>query len=189
MVADFWRDATGLLETVAPTLASSLGGPLAGIATTAILGALGLKPDTPPAQISAALATANPDQLLALKQADNTFALQMKSLDVDFAKVSSADAADARSRQIQVHDRTPEVLAYVLTLGFFGLLCLMIFHVLPVENQAPVNILLGALGTGWIQSINYYYGSTYSSKTKDAMLFQSVPAASVNSVPAAVPPG
>ena len=74
---------------------------------------------------------------------------------------------------------TPAVLAYALTLGFFGLLSLMIFHVLPVENQGPVNILLGALGTGWIQSINYYYGSTYGSKTKDAMLFQSVPAASL----------
>jgi hypothetical protein len=186
VAANFWHDTTGLLETVAPVLASAVGGPLAGIATTAVLGALGLKPETAPEQISAALAAATPDQLLALKQADNTFALQMKSLDVDFAKVSASDATDARAREVQVHDRTPEVLAYGLTLGFFGLLSLMIFHVLPGENAAAVNILLGALGTGWIQSINYYYGSTYSSKTKDAMLFQSVPASSVRSGP--VPP-
>jgi hypothetical protein len=186
-MADFGTEVLGVLSSVAPSIASALGGPLAGAGVSAIIGALGLAPDTPPGKVAEAvsLAAANPDQLLALKRADQAFAAQMKQLDVDFAKLSSSDIANARARETAVHDRTPAVLAYSLTLGFFGMLSLMIFHVLPAENGAAVNILLGALGTGWIQSINYYYGSTYGSKTKDAMLFQSVPASSVAaSVPA-----
>jgi hypothetical protein len=176
---NLFGDALGVLTTVAPTLARAVGGPLAGMATTAIISALGLAPGSTDATVSTAVATASPDQLLALKKADNDFKTQMKQLDVDFAKLSSADEADARQRAVATHDSTPAVLAYALTLGFFGLLALMIFHVLPTENMAAVNILLGALGTAWMASMNFFFGSTYGSKTKDQMLFQSVPATSV----------
>jgi hypothetical protein len=179
-MASFGTDVLNIVGAVAPSIATALGGPLAGVAVRSICGAFGLPEDTPASAVSAAVVGATPDQLLALKQADNAFAAQMKQLDVDFAKLSQADVASARQREVAVHDSTPAVLAYALTLGFFGLLCLMIFHGLPSENAGALNILLGALGTGWIQSIAYYFGSTYGSKTKDAMLYQSVPASSLS---------
>lgn len=187
-MADFGSQVLNLLGSVAPVLASAIGGPFAGVAVRAICSAIGLPADSKPDAVSAALMTAGPEQLLALKKADNDFATAMKALDVDFAKLSHADAADARQRQVAVHDSTPAILAYGLTLGFFGLASLMIFHVLPAENAAPVNIMLGALATGWMASIGYFFGSTYGSKTKDAMLFQSVPASALPS-PAVLPPG
>jgi hypothetical protein len=178
-MADFGTEILGLISTVAPTIAAALGGPLAGLGVRAICSVLGLPEDSTVPAVSAALASATPDQLLALKQADNAFAAQMKQLDVDFARLGQADMASARAREIVVHDATPAVLAYGLTLGFFGLLSLMVFHDVPTSNAGAVNILLGSLGTGWIASIYYYFGSTYGSKTKDAMLFQSVPASAL----------
>ena len=178
-MADFGTEILSLVGTVAPTLATALGGPLAGMAVRAICGAIGLPENSPTSAVSTALAAATPDQMLALKRADHDFAAQMKQLDVDFAKLSQADVASARQREVSVHDSTPAVLAYGLTLGFFGLLWLMVFHDVPTTNASAVNILLGALGTAWMASINFFFGSTYGSKSKDAMLFQSVPAASV----------
>jgi hypothetical protein len=182
-MADFGTEVLGVLGTVAPTIATALGGPLAGAGVRAICGALGLPADTPAAAVSAAVVGATPDQLLALKKADNDFGVQMKQLDVDFAKLSQSDITSARQREIAVHDHTPSILAFSLTLGFFGLLGLMAFHALPADNMAPVNIMLGALGTAWMAAMNYFFGSTYGSKTKDAMLFQSVPASSLPAPP------
>jgi hypothetical protein len=184
-MADFGTEVLGVLGAVAPALATAVGGPLAGAAVRAIGSALGLPDGTTASAVSAAVLGATPDQLLALKKADNDFAQQMKQLDVDFAKLSSEDAASARAREIAVHDHTPSLLAFALTAGFFGLLGLMAFHALPTENMTAVNVMLGALGTAWMAAMNYFFGSTYGSKTKDAMLFQSVPASSLPPLAAA----
>lgn len=178
-MAEFGSELLSLVGTVAPTIASALGGPLAGMATRAICSAIGLPQDAKPADLKAALALPTADQLVALKQADDTFKAQMRQLDVDLARISQTDTASARARQVAMpQDYTPPVLACALSFGFFGLVYLMVFHGVPAENQQPVNILLGTLGTGWVQSIAYYFGSSYGSKAKDAMLFQSVPASS-----------
>jgi len=178
-MADFGTEVLGVLGSVAPMIATALGGPLAGVAVRTVCGALGLPENSPASAVSAAVMGASPDQLLALKKADNDFAAQMKALDVDFAKLSQTDIASARQREVSVHDSTPAILAYALTAGFFGLLWLMVFHDVPTGNSAAVNILLGALGTAWMAAMNYFFGSTYGSKSKDAMLFQSVPASSL----------
>lgn len=175
-MADFGSELLGLVGTVAPTIASALGTPLAGMAVSAICSAIGLPPGAEPAEVKAALAAPSMDQMLALKQADDAFQTQMRQLDVDLAKISQTDTANARARQIAMpQDWTPTVLAGVLSLGFFGLVYLMVVRSVPPENANAVNILLGTLGTGWVQSIAYYFGSSYGSKSKDALLFQSTP--------------
>ena len=63
---DFWKDAKNTLGAVAPMLASAVGGPLAGAATTAIVNALGLAPDTTQEQAATAVVGATADQLIAL---------------------------------------------------------------------------------------------------------------------------
>jgi hypothetical protein len=176
-MANFGTEALGLIGAVAPTIATALGGPLAGIAVRALGSALGLPDGTPPEAVAAAVATATPDQLLDVRRADQAFAAQMKQLDVDFDKVAAQDRASARAREVSVHDSTPAVLAYALTAGFFALLGLLAFRGVPEVNASAVNILLGGLGTAWIMAMTYYFGSSSGSKTKDAMLFQSTPPA------------
>ena len=157
---DFWKDAKAALATVAPLLGTAIGGPLGGTAANIIVGALGLAPDTTPQQAAAAVVGASPEQLIALQKADQAFAAQMAQLNLDAAKLTIGDKADARAREIAVRDRTPAVLAFVLTTGFFGLLAVMVFHDVPEGSSTLLNIMLGALGSSFGMMVSYYYGSS-----------------------------
>ncbi len=55
-----------LVRTVAPSLASAVGGPLAGMAVRTISDALLGKPDGTEAELAEAAAKATPEQLLQL---------------------------------------------------------------------------------------------------------------------------
>jgi hypothetical protein len=159
-MSDIWSMARATLSTVAPVLASMVGGPLAGAATGAVIKALNLAPDTAPEVVAQAVVGATPDQLLALKKADQEFAAQMKQLDVDASALAYKDTADARAREVAVKDHTPSVIAYVLTGGFFSLLGAMMFHPLPADNKDLLNIMLGALGASFGMAVSYYFGSS-----------------------------
>ena len=78
----------GLIEAVAPTIATALGGPLAGMATRAISGALFGHQDGSIDDIQAALLNPTPDQLATLKKIDADFKVQMKQLDIDLEQIS-----------------------------------------------------------------------------------------------------
>jgi hypothetical protein len=162
-MADFWASAAKTLGTVAPMLATAVGGPLAGAATSAIVNALGLPADTPAETAAAAVVGATPDQLIALKKADQEFAEKMRQLEIDHDMLSFDDRASARSREIAVKDHAPMMLAGGITLGFFTLLALMMFHDLPKDNQNVLNIMLGSLGAGFTMVLSYYYGASVPS--------------------------
>jgi hypothetical protein len=167
-------DWKSVVRTVAPTIASAFGTPLAGLGVSAILNAI-LPPDAPkPADPEAYLATslqaATPDMLLKIKQAEQQFILDMRSLDISEEKMGDEDRANARGREIAVHDNTPKILAYLLTVGFFSILALLIFHGVPESSRDIVNILIGSLGTAWIGFMVYYSGSSAGSAAKQALI-------------------
>lgn len=175
-----WDDARSVLGTVAPLLASALGGPLAGTAASAVVAALGLAPDADAAATTRALQTATPDQLLALKQADQKFQIDMKSLDLEPDRLAGADRASARQRQIEVRDQTPAYLAGVLFAGLFGLLGLLAFHEVPVANGTALNILLGVLASGSASACAYFFGATARSAAAEQALADSVPVSALH---------
>ena len=67
-------DWKGLIKQVAPAIASTFGGPLAGMGVSALSTALLGKTDGQEKEIAQALSTATPDIILKIKQADNEFA-------------------------------------------------------------------------------------------------------------------
>lgn len=162
-------DWKNVVKVVAPTLATVLGGPLAGTAVTALSEALFGKPNASEADIAGAVLTADPALLLKLKQADHAFAEKMAVLELNYEKIAQADRADARTRQIATNDITPAVLAIVVTSGFFGLLGALFFWVPPSEAETVLQIMLGALGASYLAIINYYFGSSSGSKEKTQM--------------------
>lgn len=172
-------DIKSLLATVAPWIGGALGGPLGSMAVTAAADAFGLT-DKTEAAIKAAISGASPDDMLKLKQADQAFAAQMQALGFQnieaMAKLENADRDSARNREIQVKDRTPKILAYLVTLGFFGMLIFMLFKIIPTENRDILNIMLGALGSTFTAIVSYYFGSTRGSEAKSALLAQAAPA-------------
>ncbi|TAN59644.1 hypothetical protein EPN18_10095 [bacterium] len=168
-------DWKSLVETVAPTLATALGGPLAGMATQAISAAVLGKPDGTHDDLSAALESATPDTLLKLKQAEQDFAVKMKELDIDFERVSADDRKSARSREEQIKDSTPKILAYAYTGGFFAVLATQFaIAVIGINIQGSLlrslDITLGVLIAIMLGVKEYYYGSSSGSARKSEMI-------------------
>ena len=156
----------GLLGQVAPTIATALGGPLAGLAVKTISEAMFGHSDANESEVSAALMSATPEQLQKLKETDATFKLKMKELDIDLERISAADRDSARNMQIHTNDWIPRVLAIMITVGFFGILVWMLLKGMPPTGTEALLMMLGALGTAWTGVVNFYYGSSAGSKAK-----------------------
>lgn len=167
-MTDFWSDAKAALGTVAPMLASAVGGPLAGTAVTFICKALGIDPATPQAQVAAAVAAASPDQLAELKAAEQRFAEAMRQLDITAQQLVYADKASARSMETTTRDPTPRLLAAILTGGYFLLLALMTWRELPPGNAVLLQTIIGALGAGFTMMLSFYYGGVAQQMTTGA---------------------
>jgi hypothetical protein len=156
-----------LVRTVAPSIASAVGGPLAGMATRAISEALLGKPDGTEQELENAVASATPEQLLALKKAEQEFAVKMRELDIDLERISNEDRDSARNREVSLRDWTPRVLAGLITVGYFGVLFWMLRFGLPnTGSSEALLVMLGALGTAWGGVVAYYFGSSAGSKEK-----------------------
>jgi hypothetical protein len=146
------------------------------MAVGAIADAFGLS-DKTTAAVQAALTGATPDQMLALKNADNAFAESMQKLGFDhleaLQKLSNDDRASARQREMVVKDVTPRLLILFITLGFFGILGFMLLFEVPEKNQTILNVMLGSLGTAWLAGVYYYFGSSTSSDRKTELIAMS----------------
>ena len=163
-----------LVRTVAPSLATAVGGPLAGMATRAISDALLGKPDGTEDELIDAAAKASPDQLLALKKAEQDFAVRMRELEIDLQRIDAADRNSAREREVKTGDWTPKALAGAVTLGFFGVLGYMIAYGLPTQGGEALLVMLGTLGTAWGGIVSYYFGSSAGSKEKSEAMSRMV---------------
>ncbi len=155
-----------LLGQVAPSIATALGGPLAGIAVRTLSNALFGHEDASEQQVSEALATATPDQLAAVKKIDADFKVQMKTLDIDLERIAAGDRDSARQMQAATKDWTPKALAFFITFGFFGALIWVMVFGIPKTGTEVLLMMLGSLSTSWTGVVQFYYGSSAGSKQK-----------------------
>jgi hypothetical protein len=159
-----------LLGQVAPTLATAMGGPLAGLAiktlSNVLLGHEGGDEDA----VAAALQNATPEQLSDVKKIDADFKVRMKELEIDLERISAGDRDSARKREMTVNDHTPKILAAGITLGFFGCLFWMFVYGVPKNGNEALLLMLGALQTAFTGVIAYYFGSSSGSKAKDELI-------------------
>jgi hypothetical protein len=162
-----WKKTLG---TVAPTIATALGGPLAGLAVQAIGGIFGLGDNPTEDQLKTAMQGATPADFLALKKAEQDFLVRMEELGIERERLVFGDRDSARKREMEVKDYVPGALAIMLTVGFFGLLGWMMYKAPPEGSRDLLNIMLGSLGTAWAGMIAYYFGSSAGSARKDELL-------------------
>ena len=172
-----WASVAGWVTKFAPMIGTALGGPLGGAAGALLASALGTK-DATPESIQQAIVSGNltGDQILALKTAENTFALQMADLGFKdkeaLASIEFQDRASARVLAENTHDWTPRLLAYGVTIGFFGLLIFLVRHEVAPASRDLLNIMLGTLGSAWTAVVSYYFGSSAGSRDKDNTIKQ-----------------
>jgi hypothetical protein len=160
------------LKTVAPTIASALGGPLAGMAVSAVAKAIGCEPDAVQDIISSNKLSA--EQVASIQLAELELKKQAQSMNLDFAKLTAEDKKSARDMQIATKSWIPSLLAISVTIGFFGILIGLMYG--QIQHAPQIDIMLGALGTAWTGIISFYFGSSASSQAKNDLLYKSIPA-------------
>jgi len=160
------------LKTIAPTVATALGGPLAGMAVSAIAKAIGCSPDEVQDVISSGKLTA--EQVASIQLAELELKKQAQSMNLDFAKLIAEDKQSARDMQIATKSWIPALLAVFVTIGFFGILLgLMTEH---FKTSDALMLMLGSLATAWTGVMAFYFGSSASSQAKTELLAKSEPA-------------
>lgn len=166
-------DWTAIVKTVAPWIGTALGGPLGGLAVEAAASALGLGEKTTEA-VKAAIGGATPEQMLALKTADQQFQLQMQALGfkqiADLEAIAAGDRKDARAMLVATRGPVPAVLSILVTVGYFGILLGMLLGSLKVDDSQALLLMLGSLSTGWGVVMAFWFGTTASSDRKTELL-------------------
>lgn len=152
------------LSTVAPALATAVGGPLAGAATKFIASSL-LGDETANLEdIENAVISASPEQLTKLKAIDADFKKHMASLGVDVFKIQAKDKQNARKEN--KHSYMPSILSLCLTM-FVAVIIMLLFYTEPPTGAREVLfMLLGVVVKEWSNSLHFWFGSTRSSQEK-----------------------
>jgi hypothetical protein len=159
-----WKNLVG---TVAPTLATVLSGgnPLAGMAVKAIAESLGLPASSGEKDVEAALASATPETLLKLKEANFAFEQRMEELGVDLERIAADDRASARNMQSNTKAWIVPVLGGVTVAGFFAVVGWVLSGKVSLESTL-LGFVLGQVSAKAEQVYNFYFGSSAGSKEK-----------------------
>jgi hypothetical protein len=155
------------LKQIAPTIATALGGPLAGLAVSAIAKAVGVEEDKVNDLISSNKMT--PEQIAQVKIAEIELKKQENELGLNFEALAVDDRKSAREMQAATRSIVPPALAGAITLGFFGILSMLLFGQVD-GNNPTILMMLGSLSTAWTGIIAYYFGSSAGSQAKTEML-------------------
>lgn len=176
MADDFLSQLGNAVASIAPTVASMLGGPLAGQGVQFLESQFGVLPtagDSLTARAGAllqAVPAQTPEQILALKKEDDALAAKLADANIQLAAIQTADVQSARAMQTATKSWVPGTLMLSVTIGFFGMLGALLFHDIPAANSTIVNIAVGALGSGWTMGLSYFFGSSASSHDKDTSI-------------------
>lgn len=168
-------DWKGIISAVAPTIATMLGGPLAGAAVSALSASVLGRPDGGEADIAKAITSGGQDVLEKIVNAEKSFKLEMERLNIDYEKISQEDRKDARNREVQTQDPTTRRLAYAALLMFVAVLAAQFYTAfagitINSEVQRTLDITLGIL-FAWVLAVkDYYFGSSSGSSKKTEAL-------------------
>lgn len=163
-----------ILGAVAPTVASALGGPMAGLAThtlgKVLLGKDGASEDEITQFI---LANQNPELFAKIALAEHELKRQENELGLKFERIAFErdrmhvdDRISARSmakvtRAVAQGWITAGVLAAMIAMT----VALFIIDI-PEDNRSVVYIIIGALAGSMTQVMNFWFGSSAGSKEK-----------------------
>ena len=85
------------IESIAPTIASALGGPLAGLAVEAVSKAIGVDPNQVQDTINSGKLTA--DQIASIQAAEVQLKLKAQEMGLNFEELAVQDRKSAREMQ------------------------------------------------------------------------------------------
>lgn len=176
------KDILGFAQKAVPWITAAATGnvpALIAMAAQAVSGATGTTVAPEATAITQAIATATPEQLLALKQADNDFSLKMREMDykevTELAAGDSADTADARARDVAITEKLGTTnkratgMLIVTVLALVGLVTVMLIKDIDANTAlgGVILLLIGKFSNAWDTAFAYEFGTTRASKGKD----------------------
>ena len=161
------------LKSLAPTLATALGGPLAGMAVEAISKAIGVDPSEVQNTINSGKMTA--DQIASLQTAEIALKARAQEMGLDFEKLAVADRASARQMQMTTGSFVPPLLSVLVVVAWATIQYFLLTHVIDPTMRELVARVLGTLDGALMLVLSFYFGSSAGSQAKDTMLHQSSP--------------
>lgn len=167
-----WKE---ILKGVAPTLATAMGGPLAGLATKTITDKLLGKESATDSEIYEALI--NPDGLAKLKEIDNDFKARMRELEIDLERIAVDDRKSARKLATDTGTQPQVIISGVFVVGFFVIL-LILFQESIVLTNTQENIaymLLGTLASSVTLILKFWFGGGPNDGYQIEKIYNSIP--------------
>ena len=152
----------GLLKTLAPTVASAAGGPMAGMAVKMVASKLGV-PDAS-VEVIEDILEKQPEKAMLVKQADGEFKDRIREMEIDLEsfKAEVDDRKDARSQFAD--DPTPKIFAMLALIGFLGYVFMVTIQPPDANDDGVVNLILGYLG-GLVSGISaFFFGGSNGKK-------------------------
>ncbi|QPB08534.1 hypothetical protein [Vibrio phage Va2] len=166
-----------ILGTLAPTLATALGGPFAGAATKYLASELLGDENASEEQIASAVMNASPDVLARIKELDHGFKIRMRELDIDekqldieYHKINQQDRDSARKREISTDSNANSVLAGIVVLGFFCTVAYILSGRIGAMDAGTVGLvgtIVGYVSAKADQVLGYYFGGMTKGKNTE----------------------
>ena len=159
------NDLISMVSKFAPSIATALGSPLAGMAVSALASRLNVADDV--------------EAVTKAIMADPEAEAKIKQLEHDKFKAILADKDSARKREMAVvqSDSAPtinKIVTPALALGVTGLsfvlFAVLIFVEVKPEAKDILIYILGVLSAAVTQILSYYFGSSVGSKDKGDQL-------------------
>jgi hypothetical protein len=181
-------DLKSALSTIAPMLATMLGGPLAGTAVTALEGALGLSAGSGVDGITKVMQTGQmtPDQVSAIRAADQKHVEIMSQQQIDVIKINNDYQASIiksdtdnviSARQSNVQGGTQIYLFFlsiiILGVGLYAEGFVLLNGVPKEVDDIVAGRILGTLDAILMVVLSYWYGTSHSSAVKTDIMAQS----------------
>ena len=169
-----------LLKTVAPALASAMGGPLAGVAAKFITDKLGKKvPEGTHLESYLEQLLGNAENLRKVKEIDLQFKQEMQKMDVDVFSLEVQDRQ--RARDLAQKNMWIQATVSIAFIGaYFGILVWVFYAEISPDVQPGMfkndqgvfveqaeslkdtfQVLLGVLTAGVAQILNFWFGGLF----------------------------
>ena len=161
------------LTQIAPGIATALGGPLAGLAVTAISKALNI--DEKDVQSTIEQGKLSADQLSSLKQAELELQAKAQELGLNFEKLATDDRKSAREMQVSTKSFVPALLSILVVCAWALIQYFLLTHVIAQEMRELVARVLGTLDGALMLVLSFYFGGSSDSQNKDDLLHRSSP--------------
>ena len=161
------------LKSIAPTIATALGGPLAGMAVEAVSKAIGVDPSEVQNTINSGKMTA--DQIASLQTAEIALKARAQEMGLDFEKLAVADRTSARQMQISTNSFIPPILSIMIVVAWSAVQYFLLTHIIDPSMRELIARVLGTLDGALMLVLSFYFGSSSGSQAKDTMLHNSTP--------------